>query len=47
MKEKLKKIFQLLCIKRTKHPGMYLSKETNMDRGACWATVHVVKKSWT
>ena len=25
----------------------YSCLENSMDRGACWATVHVVAKSWT
>ena len=29
------------------NPPQYSCLESPMDRGACWATVHAVTKSWT
>ena len=29
------------------HPLLYSCLENSMGRGACWATVHGVAKSWT
>ena len=29
------------------YPSQYSQLENSIDRGACWATVHVVAKSWT
>ena len=29
------------------NPLQYSSLENSMDRGACWATVHGVTKSWS
>ena len=29
------------------NPVQYSCLENSMDRGACWATVHGVTKSWT
>jgi len=32
---------------RNGYPFQYSCLENPMDRGACWATVHGVAKSWT
>ena len=32
---------------RNGNPFQYFCLEKSMDRGACWATVHGVAKTWT
>ena len=35
------------CGETNGYPLQYSCLETSMDRGACWALVHGVTKSWT